>query len=453
MIARVLAVALLTLRGAVRSRVLIGLGVLLLCLMIALPLTMKGSGSPEGDIHVLLYYTLGCAWIIVMVAALFLSCASVSRDIEQEKIRLVVVKPVRKTEIWLGKWFGVLAINALLLLFIGLTTAGLLMWKLRSWDSKGNLQSSRTALVANRSIPPQPENIGEELERRFNAALVSIGEQGRKTTAFQRERIRGFIRQRLLMARSQVSPGSGKTWQIDVPRRTRTGEPAVLHINISPLSGDIRSEHGSWLLRSGSEPGIVIEGKVVAGMGNRISVPERFAHAGETLEVRFENDRGGQPVVFDTEAAVELRIREGSFARNLFFSLLVIFCQLALVSALGLAAGTFFSFPVATFVVSTLVFLSMTGHYFVVSQESDVLSPIGVQPREQSVFHAVGETLVLGLEHVTGPALRFNPLAHLSDGLLVSLGSVFQALGVAIGYSAILTLISSLYLSRREMAA
>jgi hypothetical protein len=453
MIGRVLAVATLTLRGAVRSRALFGLAVLLLFLMIGLPMTVKGSGSPASDVNVLLYYTLGCAWAVIMVATLLLSCAGISRDIEQEKIRLVAVKPVRKTEIWLGKWFGVLAMNAVLLVFVGVTVSGLLSWKIRSWDPATKKRLRQTVLVANRTIPHRPDDIGEDLERMYEIELDSIKEHGRETSAFQRKRIRGSIRHALLTAYSQVSPGNGKAWQIDIPRAAKVGEPMALHINFSPLSGEIRSERGSWSLSAGSDSELVIEDRIVAGMGNRIPLPDDFVSRGQTLSVRFENATGGSSVVFDPEAAIELRIRESSFARNLFFSLLVIFCQLALLSAFGLAAGTFFSFPVATFVATVLVFLSMTGHYFVVSEKSDVLSPVGVQPREQSVFHAVGETLVLGLERISGPALRLNSLVKLSNGLLVSLGSVFHAMLVVIGYSAVLTFISCIYLSRRELAA
>ena len=76
-----------------------------------------------------------------------------------------------------------------------------------------------------------PADIDAEVTRLFNSVLADIDKQGRKTTAFQRQRIESSIRQRLMAALAQVSPGGAKAWQIDVPGHIQIRDPMILKIN------------------------------------------------------------------------------------------------------------------------------------------------------------------------------------------------------------------------------
>ena len=46
-------------------------------------------------------------------------CAAVSLEIQERQIHLIVTKPVRRAQIWLGKWLGLLILNAALIAFSG----------------------------------------------------------------------------------------------------------------------------------------------------------------------------------------------------------------------------------------------------------------------------------------------------------------------------------------------
>ena len=99
---RILAIAGIAIRNAVRSRVVIILLGILLLVIIGLPLTVKGDGTIAGQVRILLSYTLGFVSFILSLATLWAGCAAVSLEIQEKQIHLVVTKPVRRVQIWLG---------------------------------------------------------------------------------------------------------------------------------------------------------------------------------------------------------------------------------------------------------------------------------------------------------------------------------------------------------------
>jgi ABC-type transport system involved in multi-copper enzyme maturation permease subunit len=120
------AIAGLTLRAAVRSRFFASLLALVLAAVVALALTLKGDGTCAGRARVVIAYTLGLAGGILGFATLWNACGSISLDVEERQIRLVAVKPVRAWQVWLGKWMGLVGLNAALLTAAGGATYAML---------------------------------------------------------------------------------------------------------------------------------------------------------------------------------------------------------------------------------------------------------------------------------------------------------------------------------------
>ena len=44
-----------------------------------------------------------------------MACGSLAREIQESQMQLLTVKPIPRWKIWLGKWFGIILINAFLL--------------------------------------------------------------------------------------------------------------------------------------------------------------------------------------------------------------------------------------------------------------------------------------------------------------------------------------------------
>src|SRR2546427_7043251 len=126
---RLLAIAGLTWKAAFRFRLFIVLAVLLLASVVALPVLIKDDGTARGFTQILLTYTLSTITALLGLSTLWLACGTLARDIEECQMQVVAVKPIARWQIWLGKWLGILSLNAALLALSGGSVYGLLQWR------------------------------------------------------------------------------------------------------------------------------------------------------------------------------------------------------------------------------------------------------------------------------------------------------------------------------------
>src|SRR5437899_5710939 len=126
---RLLAIAGLTWKAALRFRLFLVIAVLLLGSVVALPLLIKDDGTARGFTQILLTYTLSTITALLGISTLWLACGTLARDIEECQMQVVAVKPIARWQIWLGKWLGLMSLNAALLALSGSSVYGLLQWR------------------------------------------------------------------------------------------------------------------------------------------------------------------------------------------------------------------------------------------------------------------------------------------------------------------------------------
>src|SRR5690349_2366902 len=123
------AIAGLTWKAALRFRLFLVIAVLLLTSVVALPILIKDDGTAQGFTQILLTYTLSTITALLGLSTLWLSCGTLARDIEECQMQVVAVKPIARWQIWLGKWLGIMSLNAALLAISGLSVYFLLQWR------------------------------------------------------------------------------------------------------------------------------------------------------------------------------------------------------------------------------------------------------------------------------------------------------------------------------------
>src|SRR5436190_2623713 len=121
-----LAITWLTWKAAFRFRLFLVVAVLLLAGVVGLPLLIKDDGTARGFTQILITYTLSTVTGLLGLSTLWLSCGTLARDIEECQLQMVAVKPVARWQIWLGKWLGIMSLNAALLAISGASIFGLL---------------------------------------------------------------------------------------------------------------------------------------------------------------------------------------------------------------------------------------------------------------------------------------------------------------------------------------
>src|SRR5271154_216767 len=126
---KILTIAGLTWKSAFRYRLFWIMAVLLVAAVVGLPLMLKDDGSAKGLTQILLTYTLTAVTALLGLATLWLSCGTLARDVEECQLQMVTVKPISRWQVWLGKWLGILGLNALLLTLSGAAIFILLGWR------------------------------------------------------------------------------------------------------------------------------------------------------------------------------------------------------------------------------------------------------------------------------------------------------------------------------------
>jgi hypothetical protein len=320
---------------------------LLLVAVVALPLTIKDDGTLVSRVQVLLRYTLGAVTIILSVSTLWAGCAAVATEVQDRQIQLIVTKPVRPCELWLGKWLGLMTLNALLLAVAGGVTYGLMSWNLRS--ERGNPQLQEEILVARRAVCPESVPVTDQARQAFAAQKVSD------------ETIREFLRQRA----HTVPPGMATRLTFRLPKWPSAGRPLILRYKFASSLTDKNpvacvfvagavDRADRWYRQEYTAPG---------GL-HSVAIPSAMVAADGTLTLEIANINPlPLTMVFDPNGGLELLIYEGGFAGNFIRALAVVWCGLGFLAALGVTLGSLFSLPVAALGAGYGVLLTNIGSY------------------------------------------------------------------------------------------
>jgi ABC-type transport system involved in multi-copper enzyme maturation permease subunit len=116
---RIFALAGLAFKEAIRRRVLFVVGLFVVILLLA-----GWFLNPESDDPARLYisFVLTATNYLMLALALFISAFSLPQDIENRTIYTIVTKPVRATEIVLGRMLGFVAVGTIMLIPMGLAS-------------------------------------------------------------------------------------------------------------------------------------------------------------------------------------------------------------------------------------------------------------------------------------------------------------------------------------------
>jgi hypothetical protein len=406
--------------------------------VLGLPRVLQGDGTPEGELSILLEITLSACFGVLALTTLWAGCAALSTERDSQLLDLTRVKPVRGAELWLGKWLGLLALNALLLTAVVVGVRAQI--GLRHTSAGGAFAPLLTCRNVARPLLPAPETEAREalrLARSRGALPAGVSEPQ-------------FYREQLQAARSRyrvVNPGETALWQLSLPAPVRPGEPLTARFRFDVDWGARADVRGICRLRRAGASAWAAQAAVTDFTLNTISLPlagAELAGAGQ-LELAFEHTggAGSAALLINPRRNVALLSPGGSFAGNLARGAAIQFALLALLAALGLTLGCCFSFPVAAFNAAALLLLVLV---------SAALTGAAPDAEESGTARArASRALVQAVGAVAQPLATLEPIAHLSAGERITWDGVGRAAGIAgLAGPALLAVAGALALRRRE---
>jgi hypothetical protein len=468
---RLLAIVTLTWKAAFRFRLFWVLAGLLLCSVVLLPLLIKDDGTARGFIQITLTYTLSVVTTLLGFSTLWLACGTLARDIEDCSMQMVVVKPIARWQVWLGKWLGILLLNASLLALSGAGIYGLLQWRTAKMEralaqaraaKDGKLAAHLDAqlgilrneiFVARGSLKEPMPDIEGDVERQM-AKLPN--KESLSPEQLQETRVQ--LRERVKALQQVVPPGHRREWTLNLglQRFLVRDQPLFLRVRFyAAQTNESGTYLGLWQVGPYDSPkSRSMPQSLAANTFHEMMIPPNMADEDGRLIINFEN-RNNAALIFPLQDGLEVLYREGGFALNFTRGLAIVWCWLALLAALGLASASLLSFPVAAFFsVSVLIVALSSGTLAGVVQEGTVL---GTDHEGGATSGSAVDFVLIpffrGILAVANLAQQFSPVSALSAGRSipwVQLGQAFLRVVVLLG--GILALLGITAFNRRELA-
>lgn len=446
---RLFAITWLTWKAALRFRLFMVIAVLLLAAVVGLPLLIKDDGTAQGFTQILLTYTLGVISALLGLSTLWLSCGTLARDIEECQIQVVATKPIARWQIWLGKWLGILSLNAVLLAISGASVFGLLQWRATKLPPEVQRVLRNEVLVARSSARERSydREIQEETNRLLQEAL-----KRNPVSAADLPLVRQQFHERVKAEFQLAPPGGYKVWQIDLGAAKRSLRDRPLYLRIKFNTADYSSSGTFTALWQVGVPGSQNLWRsepmsLAPSTFHEFEVPPNLFADDGVLTIVFLNPNN-TILLFPLDEGMEVLYREAGFGVNFVRGLGIIFCWMALLATLGLSSASFLSFPVAAFFsLSLLVMALSSGTLATAVSEGSILGyDAEAGHHATSPVNAVVIPVFRAILHVINLAKDFSPVDSLSTGrsitwwqllrafaqIVLLLGGVIGGFGIAI---------------------
>jgi hypothetical protein len=338
----------------------------------------------------------------------------------------------------------------------GASVYGLLQWRATRLPAAEQQVLRNEVLVARGSAKPTNANgqIEAETDRRLRAQLEK-NPIGRADL----EDARKQIRQQVQAEKEVIPPGYSRRWEIDLglARHRLQGKPLYARVKFNAAE---KSASGTFdaLWRAGVPRQTQLWHSDLMSLApdtfHEFQIDPDVFDANGVLTLEFANPNP-TTLLFPVDDGIEILYPESGFALNFARGLGIIFCWMALLTALGLASASFLSFPVAAFLsLSVLVMTFSSGTMANAVSEGTIA---GYNAEKGIKGYAPVDVIVIpafrAVLGVINLAKGFSPIDSLSTGRSISweeLGRAFSQIVLLLG--GLLGLFGIVVFTRRELA-
>lgn len=451
---RTMAIAWLTIRQAIRSRLLLSLAFLLVTGLAGLALLIGGGNTLAGKIQVILTYTHVYASAILAIATLSTACGGLATEIQERLLYLVLTKPLHRHELWLGKWLGIMGINLALLALTGLSIAVMTRLTIVRADDAPEVKQQVTNqyLMTRKTLRP----VSPDWTVAATEASQRLIQSGRLPKQMTPDQLRQELATELNIQRFTIPPGGGAEFSFPWQAGQQAGQTLMLAYKFDSTRPERSPIAGHWTIGNDPTNRIHLSVTNYPGIPATLSFPGLPGFTQDRLTVNYQRHDAGREATLllaDKNREPELLIPFGGFEMNLLRSLLIILAKLAFLAALGLTAGSLLSTPVAIFTAGFfLILMSLAGYVQTAATTGVFYIPHEGHTHPQSGLEELTLRLFQLLNGVTQPLSRPDPAPLLATGRLIGWNIVLMSFGWLVAlYTPLTALLGIALFKRREL--
>lgn len=338
-----------------------------------------GTGRADQKVQTFISYSLRCTFALMSLLTIFISTATIARDIKRKEIFTIATKSISRGQYLLGKLLGMALFNFILLA----TTAGLIYGLTRvlahtqpnSDDERNRI--NELILIARQSVKPQLDDVTDEARTRVEQIIAQkISDQPHfyksNPTLINEMRasLTGEIEKQLILSQTSAPPGG------HIPFHFTGLEPidrenGFVYIRFKPdvsRNPEDLTIYTEWIFGP-RDPilfgGHVVQSKVLIRTVHEFPIPASAVSDDGELYLVFRNPTLNQyvSIIFPTDSGIEALYHVGSFEANFLRSMFLIYLRLMFLAVLGMALGAWLSFPVAVLVVLVLYVIGISSNF------------------------------------------------------------------------------------------
>lgn len=451
------AIAKNTITQALRLKIAFVFIVLLLIFLPLMSVAMPGDGTVKGKLQTFISYSISLMSLLLCLLTIIISVYSITSDITRMQIYSVLTKPVRRYQVLLGKFLGVILLDAVLLIIFSGIIYSITYFIPKFMDASPQEMKmlENEFYTARGSVKPPATDITKEASQAFNEFMKRIDDEKRNDAEYIDQAKVEIIRAKEIASRS-LAPGRQLVWEFknvsiksDSPGDTFfvrfkfdvTAKPEDAMANTMWIIGDNRP------FKEGKIPQTEVfrfERKDKIRTFHEIEVPVSAIAEDGYLAVGCINppELNNTVLVFPPDEGIEVLYKAGSFSGNFLKAALLIFFRLIFLAALGIFTGTFLSLPVAVlFCLLVYMTAAMSGFIY----ES---------------FDTLGQFMTVLYDFSVKPVIRllpqfdkFNPADHLISARILTDTLITKAAVYMVSLkAALLMVLAILIFNRKEIA-
>jgi len=451
---KIAAIVGLTWKAAFRYRLFWILSALLAAAVLGLPMLLKDDGTAQGMVQILLTYTLSATATLLGFATLWISCGTLARDVEECQVQMVAVKPIARWQIWLGKWLGLLSLNAALLALAGGSIFLMLHWRAGRLPA-GEQKILHEQIFVSRSSAREPlPDFKQAVERYMKQTIKNPSAMDPSDL----QEIRLQLTAQFETNYTVLPAGTWRPWGIDLHALKDQLRDQPLQLRIKFHTASNRGEETFptiWKVGPTNSPKqLEMEESFPADSFQEFTIPPNMLDDKGRLWIEVANPNS-MDLIFPLEDGMELLYPESTFGINFIRGLAIIFCWLALLASVGLAAASFLSFPVAAFVSLAVLLVGLSSGTVSTVVEQGTIT--GFDAAKSGYGHSVVDYVIVPIFQGTLKILKlvesFSPIDSLSTGRSIT----WEQVGLAVTQiifilSGFFCVAGILLFTRRELA-
>lgn len=460
-------------REAVRQKVAISFAGIAIIAIPLLPQTIDPTLPLRYQIQTFLAQSLDTMYVVCAFLTIFVGCATVAFEIRDRQAWTTLTKPVSRLSFLAGKWLGIVALNAAILLTCSVAMYAFLaqMRARPAQDLYDAIAVQNEVLVARIGGFPQYERLSpDELQSAVEETMRSdpniqadLRDGVRSEIEVKKTLVRAITEEYLKQQRS-IGPNLERVYRFSgLGEQRRSGGTLSLRYKFYSGESDPNEVYPVVFVFGNGERQQWIDANFIAAQANVVPVPASSIADDGTLEIRVQNLRvnaaaregdppflpGKSTILFDPDG-FELLFRVGGFTENLVRAQCMNLLKLSFLGMLSVVGASILSFPVACLVVCTVLAAGSIAPFLATSvDEYRIRTESGALKAFEAVIKAIAGATEFSVRSF-GEAKGNGPLV---EGRLVPWSDVartFALIGVA--WSGIVLLVGYLAFRRKELA-